>query len=192
MTAADREEKSRLRQAALARRDSLATETRIEYSLLAARHALELIRFEPGAIVSGFLPIQSEIDARPLMDRLRQRGAILCLPVVLNREEIVFRELTRDSGLVPTGFGTVGPPPEATVLDPHIMLMPLAAFDDSGNRIGYGAGHYDRAIYRLEEKGVMPRRFGLAFSTQRVAHIPAEPHDRRIEAIVTELGVEHF
>jgi 5-formyltetrahydrofolate cyclo-ligase len=192
MADSDREEKSRLREAALARRDRLAAETRIEYSLLAAGNGLELIRFEPGTIVSGFFPIRSEIDARPLMDGLRQRGAVLCLPAVLSRDRIVFRELTREAGLVPTGFGTVGPPAEAPVLDPQIMIMPLAAYDGQGNRIGYGAGHYDRAISRLEQKGAMPRRFGLAFSVQRVAHIPAEPHDRRIEAIITELGVEHF
>jgi 5-formyltetrahydrofolate cyclo-ligase len=188
----DRAEKSRLRVAALARRDQLTAETRIEYSLRAATHGLELVRFEPGTIVSGFFPIRSEIDARPLMDRLRLRGAVLCLPVVLNRQEIVFRELTRETGLVPTGFGTVGPPAEAPVLDPQIMIMPLAAYDGHGNRIGYGAGHYDRAIHRLELKGAAPRRIGLAFSIQRVAHIPAQPHDRGIEAVITELGVEYF
>ena len=185
-------DKAALRRAALSARDALSTENRIQYSLDAADHAAEFLAFEAGTIIAAFLPIRSEIDARPLMDDLRKRGARLCLPVVLDRQTIIFRELIRGAQLIATGFGTTGPGPEAAQLQPQIMIMPLAAYDSLGNRIGYGAGHYDRAIARLDAQGQIPRLIGLAFSVQRVANIVAQPHDRAMNAVITETGVEIF
>ena len=114
-----------------------------------------------GPVVSGLLPIRSEADLRPLMAALADRGARLALPVVLDRETIVFRALVRGAEMVSTGFGTSGPGPDAAVLDPDVMLVPLAAFDRRGHRLGYGAGHYDRAIARLHERGVYFRSLHL-------------------------------
>ncbi len=183
--------KAQLRKERLELRDRIPAETRIEYSLAMATFG-EALAFEPGAVISGFLPIRSEADIRPLMARLRERGARLCLPVVLDRETIVFRELLPGAELVSTGFGTRGPGPEAAELDPDILLVPLAAFDGRGHRIGYGAGHYDRAIARLRQKGLDPRLIGIAFACQEVAHVPFEPHDVRLEAVVTENGMRTF
>ena len=72
----------------------------------------------PGAIVSGFWPIRSEVDVRPLMFALREKGARLCLPAILDKTTIVFRELVRGAPMVDMGFGTAGPGEEAEVLDP--------------------------------------------------------------------------
>ena len=72
------------------------------------------------------------------------------------------------------------------------MLVPLSAFDARGHRIGYGAGHYDRAIARLIENGVAPRLIGLGFNCQRVDHVPDEAHDIILEAIITETGLHSF
>ena len=123
------------------------------------------------------------------MARLRERGARLCVPAILNRSTIVFRELVPGAALIATGFGTSGPGPDAAVLDPDIMLVPLSAFDSTGHRIGYGAGHYDRAITRLHQKGLNPRLIGIAFDCQEVPSVPAEPHDVRLDAILTESGL---
>jgi len=120
---------------------------------------------------------------------MRERGARLCLPVVLDRETIVFRDLLRGAQMVDTGFGTAGPGEEAEILDPALMLVPLSAFDGNGNRIGYGAGHYDRAIARLRAKGKTPRLIGIAFACQEVEAVPAEPHDAPLDAILTEVGL---
>jgi 5-formyltetrahydrofolate cyclo-ligase len=94
--------------------------------------------------------------------------------------------------LVSTGFGTVGPGADAAVLDPDIMLVPLSAFDRTGHRIGYGAGYYDRAIERLWQKGLDPQLIGIAFDCQEVPSVPAEPHDVRLDAILTESGYSVF
>lgn len=186
------EVKAELRKRTLALRDEIPAEQRIEMSLAAAEHAASNIDIEPGTIVSGFFPIRSEIDIRPLMDAMRIRGARLCVPAVLDRQTIEFRELVRGANLIDTGFGTSGPGPDAEVLAPQLLLMPLAAFDKRGHRIGYGAGHYDRAIDRITATGITPRLVGIAFSLQEVAHVPEGPHDRRMNAIVTEKGYREF
>ncbi|MBY4610380.1 5-formyltetrahydrofolate cyclo-ligase [Rhizobium sp. 9T] len=187
-----RELKAQLRNERLAARDAIAPEERISKSLAMADHAGEAVAFAPGTIVSGFLPIRSEADLRPLMARFAARGARLCVPAILDKQTIAFRELTQDVPLIETGFGTVGPGAEAAILNPEIMLVPLSAFDARGHRIGYGAGHYDRAISRLREKGLHPKLIGIAFDCQEVAHVPDEPHDISLDAILTESGLRFF
>ena len=98
--------KKNLRLEALARRDALDPQWRIEASLAMADAGRETIGFEPGTIVSGFLPIRSEADTRPLQFALREKGARLCLPALLDKTTMVFRDLVRGAPLVDTGFGT--------------------------------------------------------------------------------------
>lgn len=191
MTDPTREKKKRLRAEALARRDALDPQWRIEASLRIAE-AGATIDCGPGDVVSGFWPMRSEVDARPLMFALRERGARLCLPAILDRETIVFRELVRGAEMVDMGFGTVGPGAEAPVLDPTIMLVPLAAFDAQGQRIGYGGGYYDRAIARFHERGLHPLLAGIAFDCQEVARVPAEAHDVPLPCVLTESGLRAF
>jgi len=183
--------KRQLRREALARRDALALDFRVEAALALAERAGDL-GVEPGMVVSAFWPMRSEMDLRPLMAALRDKGARLCLPAILDKETIVFRELIRGAPMIDMGFGTLGPGPEAVVLDPALMLVPLAAFDAAGNRIGYGGGYYDRAIARLVERGLAPRPVGVAFDCQLVEAVPAEAHDRRLQAILTESGLRAF
>lgn len=191
MKTAATETKTILRGQALARRDALDPAWRAAASLALADAAAALA-VAPGTVVSGFLPIRSEIDLRPLMAALAQGGARLCLPVVLDRATIVFRAYRPGMKLVDTGFGTSGPGEGADVLDPAVMLVPLAAFDSGGNRIGYGAGHYDRAVARLHAKGLVPRLIGVAFDCQRVEAVPAEAHDARLGEMLSESGLRGF
>ncbi|MCO5071389.1 MAG: 5-formyltetrahydrofolate cyclo-ligase [Rhizobiaceae bacterium] len=186
------DQKKELRRQALARRDSLDPVWQIEAAMNIADIAGRLVEFDPGTIVSGFWPIRSEVDVRPLMSALASRGARLCLPAIIDRHTIAFRELIRGAPMVDMGFGTVGPGPEAQVLDPEIMLVPLAAFDARGHRIGYGAGFYDRAIARMVAHGRTPRLIGIAFDCQEVPLVPNEWHDVALTDIITETGLRHF
>lgn len=180
--------KERLRRERLAARDALPTPVRAEASLaIADRAAVHLRGHIAGRIVAGYWPIRSEADPRPLMAALERHGARLALPVVAH-PTLRFRAYHTGDALIAAGFGTFGPPEGAEEVAPDLLLMPCAAFDRSGNRIGYGAGHYDRAIaaLRVERHGRPPDLVALAFSVQEVAHVPAEPHDRILDAIVTE------
>ena len=184
--------KKALRLEALARRDGLDPQFRIEAALAVADTARAQIAVEPGAVVSGFWPIRSELDIRPALSALREQGARICLPAILDKTTIVFRELVRGGALVDMGFGTAGPDEDAAVLDPDIMLVPLAAFDGRGHRIGYGAGFYDRAIARLNERGLSPRLVGIAFDCQEVERVPDEPHDVVLPELLSESGLRSF
>lgn len=180
--------KKQFRQEALARRDALDPHWRIEASLKMAE-AADKIDIGPQEVVSGFWPMLSEVDVRPLMFALRQQGARLTLPAIMDKTTIVFRELVRGAPLIDMGFGTSGPGPEAEVLEPTLMLVPLAAFDSRGHRIGYGAGYYDRAIAKLQDGPRPPRLIGIAYECQRIDQVPDQPHDVPIPEFLTELGL---
>lgn len=190
-TTIPRQIKKQLREEALSRRDALDPQQRVEVALRLGEFANQ-IAVTDRDVVSGFWPIRSEIDVRPLMFSLREGGARLCLPAIIDKTTIVFRELVRGAAMIDMGFGTSGPGEEADVLEPSIMLVPLAAFDERGHRIGYGAGYYDRAIARLQEAGRMPRLIGTAFDCQQVERVPDEPHDVIIPEILTESGLRRF
>ena len=184
--------KKKHRNEALARRDALSLDWRIEKSLEIAEVGVRELAVMPGEVVSGFMPMRSEVDVRPLMAAIAEKGARICVPAILDKTTIEFRELVRGAPLIDMGFGTVGPGPEAVVLEPTLMLMPLAAFDSRGHRIGYGAGYYDRAIDRLHQKGIKPRLVAIAWDCQEIDTVPDEDHDVQLDAALTESGLRRF
>lgn len=184
--------KASLRAASLAARDALGEAMRAEKSAAICRAGSASLAGSLAQMVSGYYPIRSEVDAMPLLAALGKGGARLCLPAVLDRETIVFRQWNPVDPLVDVGWGTMGAPAEAPVVDPDLILMPLAAFDRQGNRIGYGAGHYDRAIDRMRQKGLNPRLIGIAFDCQEVAEVPAGPYDIPMNGVLTESGLVWF
>lgn len=177
--------KHRLRREALARRDAMPEDQRIEASLAVADACAAAISFEPGTVVSGFLPIRSEIDVRPLMMTFADRGVRLCVPAIV-AGRLQFRELVRGAPLEPQGFGTHAPGSDAAVLDPEVMLVPFAAFDRRCQRIGYGKGFYDAAIATIRAKGIRPVLAGVGFSVQEVGDVPTAGHDEPLDFVVTE------
>lgn len=178
--------KAALRAAVLARRDTLPADWRAEAAHAAAGHVAAL-PFLPGCLIAGYSPIGAEIDPGPLLRALSGRGHPLALPVLIDRETIEFRRWQPGDPLVPAGFGTQGPPAGAEVVAPDGLVVPLVGFDATGHRLGWGKGHYDRAIARLAPRCPLVT-VGLAFSVQQLPAVPAEPHDRRLDMILTERG----
>ena len=177
--------KNAARQAALARRDALDQGFRAAAGARLAELAADL-PIEAGALLAGFMAIRSEIDPLLLMQAMLKRGHALCLPVVLaDRETTIFRAWDGLSVLERSSFGLSVPPSSAAALEPQALLIPLAAFDRRGYRIGYGKGHYDRALARLEANGPV-LKIGVAFSVQEIDEVPAEPHDKRLDFMLTE------
>jgi 5-formyltetrahydrofolate cyclo-ligase len=174
------------RASALARRDALDADWRTKASLRAAEFARAILQEAKPAIISGYWPIRSELDPRPMLDIARACGHTVALPVLLDSDTLRFRLWADGNELVRAGFGTIGPGADAPEVVPDIMLLPLAAFDRSGHRIGYGKGHYDRALARLATLGHLPLLIGLAFAVQEVDKVAFEPHDIPLDFIVTE------
>jgi 5-formyltetrahydrofolate cyclo-ligase len=177
--------KAELRREAIACRDALPAETR-----KAAAEAIAARKFPlaiaPGVVVSGFMPLKSEINPLPLLRKLAAKGARLALPVVAGRgKPLIMREWAWGEPLASGVWGIREPQPEAAVVDPDILLVPLLAFDRAGHRIGYGAGYYDMTINRL--RALKPvTAIGIAFAAQEVAKIPTTARDARLDLVLTE------
>ncbi|EJF91754.1 5-formyltetrahydrofolate cyclo-ligase [Bartonella tamiae Th307] len=185
--------KKNLRLDALKRRDAMAFEERLEISKKLAYQRDVLKPFlKDKRIIAGFWPIRSEIDPRPLLDALKKEGLQCALPALIDEHTMIFRLYDEDSVLIDVGFGTYGPSQNSACVIPDLILMPLSAFDDQGNRLGYGKGFYDRALKDMNKMGHKPLLIGLAFDCQKFAVIPAETHDVPLNMIWTESGLRIF
>jgi len=180
--------KIELRKIALARRDALGADVRAAAAQAIAARPFPM-PVPPGAIVSGFMPLKSEINPLPLMRTLADAGAKLALPVVAGKgSPLTMRAFTFGDVLVSGVWGIREPKPEAPEVFPDILLVPLLAFDRSGHRIGYGAGYYDMTITALRARKSVAA-VGIAFAAQEVAQVPSTPRDARLDLVLTEREV---
>jgi 5-formyltetrahydrofolate cyclo-ligase len=183
--------KADLRAAALAKRDALSDSRRAAAAEAVGKRGLP-IEIVPGAVVSGYSPIRSEIDPVPLMRKLAALGARLALPAVMARgKSLAFRAWSPDDRLMLGPLGILEPSPAATELIPDVMLVPLAAFDRLGHRIGYGAGHYDYTLAHLRKTKAIAA-IGVAFAAQEIAAVPALSHDVALDYVLTETQIFDF
>jgi len=175
----------------LAKRDALSDEQRAEAAQALAKRKLPF-EIAPGTIVSGYSPIRNEIDPVPWMRKLAEAGVKLALPAVLARgKSLAFRAWSPDDRLMLGPLGILEPSPAAAELVPDIMLVPLAAFDAAGHRIGYGAGHYDYTLAHLRKTKAITA-VGVAFAVQQIKAVPALPHDVALDFVLTEKKVFDF
>jgi 5-formyltetrahydrofolate cyclo-ligase len=138
----------------------------------------------PSAVIGGFWPIDNEIDVRVLLETLHVRGHPLALPETLSPgEALIFRAWQPGDELVAGRFGTWHP--TGPILQPDFILVPLLAFDRAGNRLGYGAGYYDRTLSELAGA----YHLGCGYAAQEVPRVPTGPHDQKLHAVATEAGV---
>ena len=155
-----------------------------------------LSAFDPpaGIVVSAFWPMAGELDLRPLLEALHDRGCVCGLPVVVGRNApLVFRSWEPGVALVTSRFGIAEPAPDRPAVRPRHALVPLLAFDDDGYRLGYGGGFYDRTLAMLRGDGAGPLvAIGVGLETQRRPALPREPFDERLDWLVTEEAVRQF
>jgi 5-formyltetrahydrofolate cyclo-ligase len=177
--------KRELRREALARRDGLSSDQRAAAANTISLRALP-VSVQPGAIVSGFFPLKSEINPIPLMRRFADAGAKLALPVVVGRgQPLLMRAWNFGDPLGSGVWGIREPLAQAPEVFPDIVIVPLLAFDRTGHRIGYGAGYYDMTINRLRRtKSIVA--IGLAFACQEIAVVPFTSRDARLDLVLTE------
>ncbi|HET6195139.1 MAG TPA: 5-formyltetrahydrofolate cyclo-ligase [Acetobacteraceae bacterium] len=149
-----------------------------------AEHVLREMPPPAGALVSGFWPMGQEIDIRPLLVALHERGHRIVLPETPKRgNPLIFRLWSPGAVMLPERFGTSRPDGEVVV--PDFLLVPLLAFDRRGYRVGYGAGYYDRTLAALPGR----YRLGVAYTASELDAVPAGPYDERLDAVATERGI---
>ncbi len=183
--------KTVLRLEARARRKALMI-AHPEADWIAADRAGELLSalalHRPG-VVAIYKALGSELDPRPLGEALARRGWRLALPAVEAEDApLTFRAWTPGEPLAKDLTGLPSPLPSAPELAPDLVLVPLIAFDREGGRLGQGGGHYDRTLEALAARTLRPPFVGFAYGGQQVARVPSEPHDQRLDGILTEAG----
>ena len=152
-----------------------------------ANHALgvflEAIPWKPP--VAGYLPIGSEIGPLSVMENLCAQERAICVPVVVEKyRPLNFVRWTPGIQTKKGAFG-VDVPANEDWINPGILIVPMLAFDRTGNRLGYGGGFYDRTIKQIRELRRMIA-IGFAFSMQECAKVPSDINDQVLDAVVTE------
>jgi 5,10-methenyltetrahydrofolate synthetase len=178
-----------LRRSALARRMALDPDEHARRSRAIRRH-LEAHFPQLAALRVGFFwPTNGEPDLRPLLETWRAAGNgafAALLPVVVDEAAALgFRVWRADAAMLKDRYG-IPTPAAGDFAQPQALLIPLAAFDLAGFRLGYGGGYYDRTLAGLRPR---PLAIGVGFELARVDSIRPEAHDERLDAVVTEAGV---
>jgi 5-formyltetrahydrofolate cyclo-ligase len=184
-------EKAQLRASALALRDALPAEMRQAAAEQIASRAFPLA-LQAGTVISGFMPMKSEINPIPLLRRLAQAGAQLALPAIAGRGKPLSMRAWKFGDPFKAGqWGIREPVADAPAVEPDILIVPLACFDCRGHRIGYGAGYYDMTIAALRAKKKITA-IGIAFALQEIPLVPATERDERLDLVLTEREVIDF
>jgi 5-formyltetrahydrofolate cyclo-ligase len=177
--------KARLRREALAKRDAIPAEVRVAAAQAIADRPFP-VAAGPAAIVSGFMPMKTELNPLPLLRKLAQAGATLALPAIVGRgTPLIMRAYAFGDEFTRGQWGIREPKPDAAERDPDILIVPLAAFDRQGHRIGYGAGYYDMTIRSLRSKKKVTA-IGVAFAAQEIDRVPATERDEALDLVLTE------
>ena len=152
---------------------------------LMREHSPEL-RF---ACLGFYWPFQGEIDVRHLVRNFLALGAEAALPVVVEARQPLEFWSWRPQIKLTRGVLKIPVPSDRSPVQPTVLLVPLLGFDAAGYRLGYGGGYYDRTLATLAQK---PLTIGIGYEVGRLQTIYPQPHDRPMDAIVTESGVVRF
>lgn len=176
--------KKPIRAALLAQRKHLSLDTCLHQSLVAQERFLQLPEFAAARSLALYSPILNELFTEEIFGQARSLGKRVGFPRVQG-PEMEFFEVTRHEDLQPGNFGILEPqggePLPMAELD--LLLVPGVAFDQTGHRLGYGKGYYDRLLH---QRSPHCRLVGFCYEFQLVASLPAEAHDIRMDLLVTE------
>ena len=139
--------------------------------------------FRSANVVAGYVKLGSEVDPSDLISAAVDMGRTIALPCLIGRAtDLVFRKWQPGDPMEQADFGFMQPLPSAEACNPDLILTPLVGFDRALNRLGQGAGYYDRAFARYEDA----LRIGLAWSVQQMEEVPADPWDMPLHLVITE------
>jgi 5-formyltetrahydrofolate cyclo-ligase len=170
----------------IARRMAIEPEQRRFWSDSIARHLLTIIRPRERGILGIYWPFKGEFDPRPWLPALMKGGWRLALPVVVGKiQPLRYRDWTPDAPLERGVLGIMIPS-QGDWVTPDTVLAPLVGFDAQRYRLGNGGGYFDRTLAALDSP---PYAIGVGFALARLATVHPQPHDRRMNAIVTEEGI---
>ena len=182
----DKNEKGRLRELALSKREGISPVQRAAFSEAIASRLLELEEIEKAQLIMCYRAFRSEVDTAKIVENFSRRGKILCFPLC-KKGGLMDAYAPLDENSFRIGMmGIMEPAPERSRLvlpeEIGLVICPMVAFDSARRRMGYGGGYYDRYLPGCKNA----LRIGIAFEAQRMECVPAEEYDLPMDIIVTE------
>lgn len=182
-----------LRQQLRAARRAVGPEAQARAAAAVAALLAQALAAEAPAVASTYHATDGELSPAPVVDQLRAQGSEIAYPRIVDGA-MRFHVVDDEAALVPGRWGLMDPPadaPEVAADELDVVLTPLVGFDDHLNRLGRGRAYYDRCFAFLggQPRPARPLLIGLAHEIQRVDALAADPHDVRLDAVVTPVRV---
>ncbi len=134
--------------------------------------------------IGGYFPVNYEVDDLEILKKFAKKKYQISLPVIKKNFDMDFYKWSFNDPLKINQYG-IPEPSSKKLVYPDVILVPLVAFDNNLNRLGYGGGYYDRVIKKLNEKKKI-LKIGLAFSVQKINNVPVTKYDKKLDYIVTD------
>lgn len=188
--------RQQIRQSVRQLRQQLSPEQQQLAAKKIVQHTLSHPKIAQAQHIALFLSFDGEIHTQPLIDALWQQGKKIYLPVLhpFSPHHLLFLNYAPTTQLVKNRFNIDEPPLDVTQVRPinqlDVMMIPLVAFDEQGQRLGMGGGFYDRTLANWQQKGFYP--IGLAHDCQRVTALPVAHWDIPLPEIITPQKIWHW
>lgn len=178
--------KSQIRQAKLNQRNLITPVDRKKLSQKIAQNLCDSIAYQKAQHIACYHAIGNEVDTQNIIEDIWRSGKHCYLPIVMSDNTLGFAEHFPESTLKNNKFGILEPAPQKMInaLQLDLVLMPLVAFDSQGNRIGMGAGYYDKTFAQVSGQVDL---VGLAYAMQEINSIEPDDWDVVMSSVVTEL-----
>ena len=137
--------------------------------------------------IGGYYPFNFELDILNILDSLEKKNYQISLPRVKKNNVMDFFHWSNNDPLKINKYG-IPEPISKKKSYPEILLIPLVAFDDKLNRLGYGGGYYDRYISKFQKNNRIIK-IGIGFSFQKIKNLPVKKYDKKLDFIFTEKNI---
>ena len=174
-------------------RDKIFNNKPSHFALSLFNEFFEKINFQEINIVSSFISINSEINTRELNNLIFIKNKILCLPVIEKKNShLIFKQFKSEENFVKGHMNISEPQNNNKILNPELIFVPCLAFDNKGNRLGYGGGYYDRTFAYLNKINHRFISVAYAYEEQKLDYIPIDKFDFKVDYVITEKNLYSF
>lgn len=181
--------RSALRKELRVRRSELSSEVQRQNAAAVRDHLIGTKILERHGRVACYWATGSELDLKPTIEYLQSKGIEVLLPVISDRD-MWFAPYVNQSNMVPNAHGILEPidSKKSTLSSDDLILVPLVGYTQAGDRLGQGGGYYDRFLKGLSNRLAV----GVAHSVQLTHEFTPDERDERLDAVVTENGLQTF
>ena len=139
--------------------------------------------------IASYYPSNYEVNILNFLEKASNKRFRIALPVIRSSSRMSFKSWVFKEPLYVNKFGILEPKDTKKEIIPDLIMVPLVAFDERLNRIGYGKGYYDRSLHKIRKTKKKTIYLGIAYSFQKCSNIPVNKHDFKLDYIFTERGI---